>query len=484
MEASQDTVFIEVFDSIDSGCDGAVDGFHRRCPAACPDRIEERHEQVDQLPGQVRVVGQGLFHIGLAELLPGLQPELAVGAQYGDLTPGQPGNGDEPVEAVVLDLAGPDFREAILEGVLHVDGVQLDPALAEHAEIVNPVALLAAGGRDSIGGLLDHLEAHVLEHRQNVGQGYRIAGTIDLEMECVDPHIELRGDIAGIRQFLYFQDVADRRIGVEQFLIGRWKTFLEAFREDQALGFAPMIDTSLPEIVGPQPRSLDDALLDDGDIVAAPPTAAFPATHISLNHAPGAMGGMDDEVDARHHRLGKLDGEFRRGAAEGFQKHRLHALAQRGIVALAGHVDEAGEEPRVIVAPEEQAYPLTLLEMQDAVADLVEIVAVGLEQFVARVGFENVLQRLAVVAALGVGRALEHGFHLVAQYGNIARVAVVGRRSEEPEETPLAGDPALFVERFDADIVHVDRPVDRRPGVRLGDDEKLLAAGKAADCGR
>ena len=81
-----------------------------------------------------------------------------------------------------------------------------------------------------------------------------------------------------------------------------------------------------------------------------------------------------------------------------------------------------------------------------------------LEQFVARKGFENVLQRLAVVA---VGRQREVlrpparlcGAAAESRAGCCCRPTEVHR----PKKAPLADQAALGVEVLDADVVEVAR---------------------------
>ncbi len=61
------------------------------------------------------------------------------------------------------------------------------------------------------------------------------------------------------------------------------------------------------------------------------------------------------------------------------------------------------------------------------VDDAVQFGNARLEQFIARKGFQNVLQRLAVVAVGRQREVLDHLRDFLAQHGDLARIAVVGR---------------------------------------------------------
>ena len=90
---------------------------------------------------------------------------------------------DEPVEVVVLDLAAEDARERVLEH--RVQRVDLDLGVGDrglHAEVVHPYGR-RVDRRDPVRALVDHLEAHALEHRQAVRQRHRRAAVEELEAQ-------------------------------------------------------------------------------------------------------------------------------------------------------------------------------------------------------------------------------------------------------------------------------------------------------------
>ena len=86
----------------------------------------------------------------------------------------------------------------------------------------------------------------------------------------------------------------------------------------------------------------------------------------------------------------------------------LEAAPELGVVALARHVDQARDEPGERIAAEEQPDLLPLLQVQDLLGDPEQLLLVGLEQLVARIGVEDVDQRLAGVAGRRQVRARDH----------------------------------------------------------------------------
>jgi hypothetical protein len=69
------------------------------------------------------------------------------------------------------------------------------------------------------------------------------------------------------------------------------------------------------------------------------------------------------------------------------------------------------------VGPHEQAQALALAQVEDPHGDLEQLVVRDLEQLVARVGLEDLEQRLLVVAAVREGGALEHRVDLRRRIG-------------------------------------------------------------------
>ena len=88
-------------------------------------------------------------------------------------------------------------------------------------------------------------------------------------------------------------------------------------------------------------------------------------------------------------------------AGEGRHQDALHLHPQVGRVGVARHEHEAGDEALERVAAHEQAQPLPVAEREDAERGVVELVVGDLEQLVARIGLEDVVERLGQVPAGG-----------------------------------------------------------------------------------
>src|SRR3546814_7313582 len=84
----------------------------------------------------------------------------------------------------------------------------------------------------------------------------------------------------------------------------------------------------------------------------------------------------------------------------------------RSVVAVARHKDHAGHEALEGVAAHEEGGAVTLLQVQHADRDLVQVLDRDLEQLVARIVLEDVQQGLAVVAARREAGKLHHGIDL------------------------------------------------------------------------
>ena len=134
-----------------------------------PRRVEAGVEECGEIARQPRIGAHGLLDIGLAERRADLEHVSAIGAQGDDLARAQSGRKHQPVEAVVLHAAGPDAEKQVLEMLPH--GVNVD-AISDRgleAEIVQPVEMSVAA-IDPARILAQHLEAHVLQHGQSIGE--------------------------------------------------------------------------------------------------------------------------------------------------------------------------------------------------------------------------------------------------------------------------------------------------------------------------
>src|SRR5262249_7398169 len=132
------------------------------------------------------------------------------------------------------------------------------------------------------------------------------------------------------------------------------------------------------------------------------------------------------------------------------------------------------------VAPHEEAKSLPRAQVQDPRHYPQQLRLADLEQLVARVGLDDVEQRLAGVAAGQDAGARDNVRRLSAQQWNLRRFGAVSGRSEQTEKTMLAAVLALTVEAFDADVIEIAGAMHGRARVGLGDVKKSRQAGEGA----
>ena len=154
----------------------------------------------------------------------------------------------------------------------------------------------------------------------------------------------------------------------------------------------------------------------------------------------------------------------------------LEPLANTGVVAVAGQVDEDGDVAAVGVAADEHPHRPPLASAHRGLGHRRELVDRGVQQLVARVGLQGVHQGLAGVAARVEAAALEDLLGLLADQRDPHQALGVGRTREQTEEAALAVHLAVRVEGLHTDVVEVRRPVHGGPGVGLGQHQQRLLA--------
>src|SRR6185437_10406459 len=97
-----------------------------------------------------------------------------------------------------------------------------------------------------------------------------------------------------------------------------------------------------------------------------------------------------------------------------------------------------------------------------AARDADQVVYVGLEQLVARIGLQDIDHRLAVVTVRIEAEVLHDALDFPAQNRDVTRAAVIGGGGPQAEEAVLAGNAAASVECFDSDVVQVLRTMNAR----------------------
>ncbi len=140
--------------------------------------------------GDVRMRGERAFDECLRQRKADLAHVLGIGAQHDDLVGRHARGDDQPVEVVALDLAAEYAAESVLEHLMQRVDLDLGVgARRDHAEIVYPDGA-ASLRRHAMRVLVEHLQAHVLQHRQAVGQRHLRAQMENLEPQRAGPGLE------------------------------------------------------------------------------------------------------------------------------------------------------------------------------------------------------------------------------------------------------------------------------------------------------
>ena len=184
------------------------------------------------------------------------------------------------------------------------------------------------------------------------------------------------------------------------------------------------------------------------------------------------------------HALGEVDVELHiDAAAKIFLQNLLGLDPQRRVVALLGDIDHAGEEAAVDIAAHEQPQHVPLLHLQHAETGGQQLLFTGLDQLVARVGFQHVQQRL-----VGMGARLKAGgghdaLEAVADEGDLGRTGVVDGGGIKADEAILSHHLAVLVEALDADVIHIGRTMHPGLAVGLGEDQQVGTEGRVTGAG-
>ena len=291
--------------------------------------IEAGLEQLDQHAGEIWMRSQRCLDESLRQCKSDLPQVFCVSAQQGNFMRWKTSGDDEAIEVVVLDLSIEYAAERILEH--RVQGVDLDFGIRQarkQPEIVNPDGRRAVR-RDAVWALVQHLESHVLEHRQAVGQRYRAAEMEQLEAQCTrrsfERPVQSHGQRRGFAQLGHRPDIRYRIPRGEILAISRGKRGAKAAEVVIAARFAGRFDQRLLEIVLPSPRRGGEARLE-------------------LAHVEGgnvARRGAHGDQDPRQSRLRQVHIELGAAAVECLGQDRLPFLPQLGRICLARSVNEA-----------------------------------------------------------------------------------------------------------------------------------------------
>ena len=305
-----------------------------------------------------------------------------------------------------------------------------------------------------------HAHAHVLEHRQAVGQHDGAPQSIELEAQA--PGLGAERPVQGQRQrFLGaqsgdLQHVGHGRARAQTFAVTERKAGTPALEEFQAAAFAFGLDQRVAQVFIPAPRGGGELRLQ----------------RLAVHLGNLARRGAHREVNAREDRVAQLNVEFGTAALVRLRQDALELDAQVGRIRFARHVDEARHEALERVAAREQAQALAFAQSQDAHRGVLQVVVGNLEQVVARIGFQNVVQRFGQVAAGRQAGARGDGFDLAAQQRRFRDARAVRGGGEQADEAVLADHAAGGVVALDAHIVGVAGPVHRGARIRLRDQQQ------------
>src|SRR5215208_4721994 len=442
-ERAQDAVLIEAHDRLEGFFDLLANPLALGpVPAR---RVEAGFEEIHDKPGEVLVDDEGVLHVILGERRACMAQVLAVGPEHRDLTPGT--------------------GEGVLEDLPDLTRLQLVVGLVDEAEVIYPDRRRALR-LDLVRAFVDHLDAHVLQQRQNLRERDLLPELEQLETKevlglfdrMVEAHLQV---IVGL-QPLHPLDVRDGRAGQEACAVARGEGVAVLAEQLCAPFLAVLFDQGVVEVVRPGAGRLDEA--------------AFDLFLIVFRFLPRLR--VDYEMDAREHRLREPDVVLYVYSIEGLEEYVLHAFPDHGVVAVTGHEDQAGEKAPVGVAPDEESDALSLLQVEYSHRYLEELLLGDLEQLVARVGLQDLDQVLLVVAPLWKTRPLQNVTHLAPYERDVEGARAVGGEGVESEESLLSRDLARLIKFFDADVVEVGCPVHRRSRVRLRQVQELGRAGE------
>ena len=269
---AQNAVLIEARDGVQVGTDlrhEAVRVARGALRAAGRCRVEASLEQPHEVAGDGGVGGQHALHVGLTERYARLQKIAAVGAQHDDLARAEAGGEQQPVEAVVLHRAAPGRGQGLLEVAFQPCDVDFQPLAVLELEVLDPRGA-AFRPAQLVRPLGDDAQPEVLQHRQQIRDGYGVAELDDFEVHAFQlllgaaqrqaQRLRLGAQCLQIGEVV--QHIARRHI----LLVGQREHASIAVHQRHARSLAVALDEHLAQPVGPGQGRLRDAPLDCGQV--------------------------------------------------------------------------------------------------------------------------------------------------------------------------------------------------------------------------
>ena len=149
-------------------------------------RVEPHREQLQQQPRHRHVGDEAILDVLLTERGTGLAQVLAVRTHDRCLTPRAAGQGNERVEPIRLGVAVPHRDDRLLNQAPWRFALQVPRRRISDAEVVDPDARPLVPS-DLVGALVDDVDAHPLQDRQDLRERHRRTVPIDLEAAFIGP---------------------------------------------------------------------------------------------------------------------------------------------------------------------------------------------------------------------------------------------------------------------------------------------------------
>ncbi len=461
-ETAQDTVMVKAGHILQQGFDigrGRL-VLPRRHRATLEAELDV--EEIEQGFDNLRVFAQGR----LLDIRTGVEARLdaiaAEGAQQGDLAPRLAGQG-EGIETVVLGPAVVDGQQGLLELLAKI-GKGADMAARQlEDELVHPESA-KVGRLDAVAIFLKRLQAHIAEHRQDVAQGNGALG----------PGIELETEDALVIFHALVGAQVDRRLGAEVAEIDRVDDGVAGgvallIAGGKGLGPGDPVGIGMgqgdliryADVIDQRLDLLRPGTDDIGDI-------GFKVVDVRVEVIAGRD--ADDVVNARQQGFGDI-GIARRNPSEiGLGQDFARLFLHLRLVEFTRDVKQDADEAVERVGAGEQTDARPVGQVQNATGNAQQVLLAHLEQFIARIGFDDVLETLFVIAAAKAENPglMEYMLGLLADQRHFESRPIIGFRSEQADETNLTRRLAIRPVPLDADVVHVNATVDARLDIGLG----------------
>ncbi len=428
--------------------------------------VETHLEQPHQFAGDVGVVEQRAGDVAEVEAQADLLEVARVGTQQRDVAPGQAGGQHQAVEAVVLGVALDDVDEGVLQRLVELLDVDVQPLGVGEGEIVNP-ELAAVLPAQAEGEFTEHAQAEVFQDRQHVGQRQRRVGVIELAVQqlvaLAERLVEAHHQRALLGQAQQVLHVDHRGMRGEALAIAGREAFREVRQHRGALRLAEAFHHEAGVFVLPGAAGLDDFTLEQ----------------LGIDGLLVLRVDAQDVLHARQHRFGEVGPELAVAGLQALHEDLLDLHPGFGGVDVARHVGQAIGETAVGVLAQEQAQLVALLDLHDGDGGVEQLVHRGLEQVVARQHLQHLGQFLAQVRAVLEARAAFHFADLATDEGNLPHALAVHRGGVEPHETAFLEHPAIGVELADRDEIRVGRTVHAARHRGLGERQQRGLAQEA-----